>query len=319
MADKKNKDDQPVDVVSQFLGGDGDTSSAFVALIGAPNAGKSTLLNALVGAKVAIVTHKVQTTRTRLTGIAQAGKAQLVFIDTPGIFAPKRRLDRAMVQAAWQGADDAELVVLLIDSKKGLTEDVEAILENLKNSGRRAFLALNKVDLIRPEKLLALSKAVNDRLPFEETFMISAANGDGVSDLKAALANTAPPGPWMYPEDQVADITLRLMAAEMTREQVYLNLHDELPYSIMVETEAYKEQRNGSVRIEQVIHVQRDSQKGMVIGKGGSMLKRLGERARAEMEASFDQKVHLFLHVRVTPRWQDDRLAYKDMGLDYVD
>ncbi len=305
--------------VDQFLKSDGDTSSAFVALIGAPNAGKSTLLNALVGAKVAIVTHKVQTTRTRLTGIAQEGKAQLVFIDTPGIFAPRRRLDRAMVQAAWQGADDAELVVLIVDAKRGLTDDVQAILEGLKESGRRAMLVLNKIDLIRNEKLLALSAAINDHMPFEETFMISAATGDGVGDLKSALAAKAPPGPWMYPDDQVADITLRIMAAEMTREQVYLRLHEELPYAIMVETEAFKEQKDGSARIEQVIHVQRDSQKGMVIGKGGSMLKRLGAAARAEMEEQFDQRVHLFLHVRVTPRWQDDRLTYKDMGLDFVD
>ena len=295
------------------------TSTAFVALIGAPNAGKSTLLNALVGAKVAIVTHKVQTTRTRLTGIAIEGPTQLVFIDTPGIFQPKKRLDRAMVQAAWQGADDAEIVVFLVDAKKGLKDDVRAIVENLRDSGRRAVLVLSKIDLIRRDKLLELTAALNDIMPFEETFMVAAINGDGVEDLRKALAAKAPPGPWMYPEDQVADITLRLMAAEMTREQVLLNLHDELPYSIMVETEAFRENKDGSNRIEQVIHVSRDSQKGMVIGKGGSMLKKLGAAARAEMEEQFDTKVHLFLHVRVTPKWQDDRLAYQDMGLDYVD
>lgn len=295
------------------------TSSAFVALIGAPNAGKSTLLNALVGAKVAIVTHKVQTTRTRLTGIALEGATQLVFIDTPGIFQPKKRLDRAMVQAAWQGADDAELVVLLVDAKKGLKDDVVAVVEALKKSGRRAILVLSKIDLIRRDTLLELSAALNDMMPFEETFMVAAINGDGVGDLRKALAAKAPPGPWMYPEDQVADITLRIMAAEMTREQVLLNLHDELPYAIMVETEAFHENKDGSYRIEQVIHVARDSQKGMVIGKGGSMLKKLGAAARAEMQDQFDVKVHLFLHVRVTPKWQDDRLAYQDMGLDYVD
>lgn len=296
-----------------------DTSTAFVALIGPPNAGKSTLLNALVGQKVAIVTHKVQTTRTRLTGIAVEGKAQLVFIDTPGIFTPKRRLDRAMVQAAWQGADDAEMVVLLVDAKKGLTDDILAILEGLKQSGRRGFLVINKIDLIRRENLLVLSAKLNDQVDFEETFMISASNGDGVGDLKKALAAKAPTGPWMYPEDQIADVTLRLMAAEMTREQIYLNLHDELPYAIAVETELFKEDKKNSYRIEQVVHVSRDSQKGMVIGKGGSMLKKLGAEARQEMEKHFECRVHLFLHVRVTPKWQDDKILYQDMGLEYVE
>jgi len=291
----------------------------FVALIGAPNAGKSTLLNAMVGAKVAIVSHKVQTTRTRVTGIALAGDAQLVFLDTPGIFKPKRRLDRAMVKAAWQGSDDAEKTVLLVDARKGVSAEVDAILDNLLDSGQRPILALNKIDQMKRDTLLALSAALNDKVDFERTFMISALSGDGVDDLRDYLASGAPEGPWMYPEDQVADITLRILAAEVTREKVYLNLHDELPYAITVETEAYKEQKDGSARIEQVIHVERDSQKGMVIGKGGSMLKKLGAAAREEMEEMLGHKVHLFLHVRVTPKWGDDRNLYKDLGLDYVD
>lgn len=291
----------------------------FFAIIGAPNAGKSTLLNQLVGAKVAIVTHKVQTTRTRVTGIGMHENTQLVFIDTPGIFAPKRRLDRAMVSAAWKGAEDAEKTVLMVDAKKGVDDDVDRILKGLADAGRKAILVINKIDTIKREKLLDLAHKLNETGLFTETFMISALSGDGVADLKAYLSDLSPDGPWMYPEDQISDITLRLLAAEITREKVYLRLHEELPYAITVETEAWDERPDGSVRIEQVIHVERDSQKGIVIGKGGQMLKLLGQMAREEMQESFDRKVHLFLHVRVTEKWADDKSVYEDMGLDFVD
>ncbi|MFC3050768.1 GTPase Era [Kordiimonas pumila] len=291
----------------------------FVALIGAPNAGKSTLLNSLVGAKVAIVTHKVQTTRTRITGIAMHGKTQLIFIDTPGIFEPKRRLDRAMVSAAWKGSEDAETTVFLVDSKRGVTDEVEHIIDGLKNAKRKAILALNKIDGLRRDTLLALTQKLNETGVFTDIFMISALNGDGVTDLKAFLSAKAPSGPWMYPDDQISDITMRVLAAEITREKVYLRLHDELPYATTVETEKWEERADGSVRIEQVIHVERETQKGIVIGKAGSMLKTLGKMAREEMEQEFDRRVHLFLHVRTTERWADDRTMYKDMGLDFVD
>ena len=291
----------------------------FVAIIGAPNAGKSTLLNQMVGAKVAIVTHKVQTTRTKVTGIGLHDETQLVFIDTPGIFTPKRRLDRAMVNAAWKGSEDAEKTVLLIDAKKGVDEDVSRIIEGLKAAGRKAILAINKIDTIKRETLLALAQKLNETELFTETFMISALNGDGVMDLKTHLSDLAPEGPWMYPEDQISDITMRLLAAEITREKVYLRLHEELPYAITVETENWEERPDGSARIEQVIHVERDSQKGIVIGKGGRMLKLLGQLAREDMEENFGRKVHLFLHVRVTEKWSEDKTVYEDMGLDFVD
>ncbi|WP_417461059.1 GTPase Era [Kordiimonas sp.] len=291
----------------------------FVALIGAPNAGKSTLLNALVGAKVAIVTHKVQTTRTKVTGIGMYENTQLVFIDTPGIFEPKRRLDRAMVNAAWKGSEDAEMTVLLIDAKKGMNEEVERIIKGLKNAKRRVILAINKIDTVRREQLLALAQSLHEEGVFDEIFMISALTGDGVQDLKAHLSGLSPEGPWMYPEDQIADVTMRLLAAEITREKIYLRLHDELPYATTVETEKWEDRKDGSVRIEQVIHVERDSQKGIVIGKQGSMLKILGQLAREDMQENFDRKVHLFLHVRVTERWAEDRTMYKDMGLDFVE
>ncbi len=298
-----------------------ETRCGFVALIGAPNAGKSTLLNAMVGAKVAIVTHKVQTTRTRITGIAleEDHNAQLVFIDTPGIFQPKRRLDRAMVSAAWKGSEDAEETVLLIDAKKGLNEEVERIVKALKDAGRKVHLAINKIDTVKRDSLLALAQELSETGVFDEIFMISAQNGDGVADLKAFLAKRAPVGPWMYPEDQVADVTMRILAAEVTREKVFLRLHDELPYATTVETEKWEERKDGSVRIEQVIHVQRETQKGIVIGKGGTMLKTLGQMAREELEEMFGRKVHLFLHVRVTERWAEDRTMYQDMGLDFVE
>lgn len=291
----------------------------FVAIIGAPNAGKSTLLNQLVGAKVAIVTHKVQTTRTRVTGIGMLDETQLVFIDTPGIFEPKRRLDRAMVNAAWKGSADAETTVLMIDAKKGVDGDVQRILKGLESAGKKVILVLNKIDTVRRENLLALAQTLDETGLFADIFMVSALSGDGCLDLKTHLASIAPTGPWMYPEDQVSDITMRLLAAEITREKVYLRLHDELPYSITVETENWEDRPDGSVRIEQVIHVQRDSQKGIVIGKGGSMLKLLGQMAREDMTENFDRKVHLFLHVRVTEKWADDRSVYKDMGLDFVE
>lgn len=295
-----------------------DRRCGFVALIGAPNAGKSTLLNAMVGSKVAIVTHKVQTTRTRLTGIAIHDNTQLVFIDTPGIFDPKKRLERAMVSAAWEGARDAEQVVLLIDARKGISDDVESIIANMKSNRVKAMLAINKIDLVRREDLLALAMKLNDTGVFVETFMISALTGDGVQDLKKALSEQSPVGPWMYPDDQISDVTMRLLAAEITREKVFLRLHEELPYAITVETEKWEERKDGSVKIDQVIHVQRTTQKGMVIGKGGSMLKTIGKLAREEMSESFDLKVHLFLHVRVTEKWQDDREVYEGMGLEYV-
>ncbi len=295
-----------------------ETRCSFVALIGAPNAGKSTLLNALVGAKVAIVTHKVQTTRTRITGIGMHENAQLVFIDTPGIFEPKRRLDRAMVNAAWKGSDDAEKTVLLVDARKGLTEEVQNIVDGLKRSKRNVILALNKIDGMKRDGLLALIQQMNDTGIFTDTFLISALNGEGVGDLKSFLAEQSPVGPWMYPEDQLSDTTMRILASEVTREKVYLRLHEELPYAITVETEKWEDRKDGSVRIEQVIHVQRETQKGIVIGKGGSMLKMLGQMAREEMEEEFQRRVHLFLHVRVTERWADDKSVYEGMGLDYV-
>lgn len=294
------------------------TKCGFVAIIGAPNAGKSTLLNQLVGAKVAIVTHKVQTTRTRVTGIGMHENVQLVFIDTPGIFAPKRRLDRAMVSAAWKGSEDAETTLLMIDAKKGIDGDVKRILKGLETSKRTAILVLNKIDTVKRESLLALAQELNETGLFTDTFMVAALSGDGVADLKAHLADQALPGPWMYPEDQISDITMRLLAAEITREKIYLRLHEELPYAITVETENWEDRPDGSVRIEQVIHVERESQKGIVIGKGGKMLKLLGQLAREDMAENFERKVHLFLHVRVTEKWADDKTVYQDMGLDFV-
>lgn len=291
----------------------------FIALIGAPNAGKSTLLNALVGSKIAIVTHKVQTTRTQLRGIAMHGDSQLIFIDTPGIFKPKRRLDRAMVNSAWQGAADAEIITLLVDVRKGITDEVSRIVQGLKDAGRRATLVLNKIDLVKRDSLLALSVQLNETGVFSDTFMISALNNDGVEDLKAHLAARCEPGPWMYPDDDLSDVTMRVLAAEITREKIYLRLHDEIPYAMTVETEKWKELKDGSVRIEQLVHVTRDAHKQIVIGKGGAMLKKIGTMAREELEATMGCRVHLFLHVRVSEKWQDDKEIYRDMGLDWVD
>ncbi len=303
------------------------TRAGFVALIGAPNAGKSTLLNQLVGTKVAIVTHKVQTTRTRITGLALADgqdadgawRAQLVFVDTPGIFAPRRRLDRAMVNAAWSGAFDADETVLVVDAKRGISQDVETILAGLQQEGRTAILALNKVDTIKRENLLALTERLHATGLFTDVFMISARTGSGVDDLKAHLAARMSEGPFLYPEDQVSAITMRMMAAEITREKVYLRLHEELPYAIAVETEMWEDRKGGDIRIEQVIHVQRDTQKKIVIGRGGAMLKQIGQMARQDMEEAFDTRVHLFLRVRISERWADDRSLYEGMGLEFVD
>jgi GTPase len=293
-----------------------ETRCGFIAVIGAPNAGKSTLVNALVGAKVSIVSHKVQTTRMPLRGIAIAGASQLVFIDTPGIFAPRRRLDRAMVEAAWGGAGDADVVVLLIDAAKGVDEDVERILAKLE--GRRApnILALNKVDRVKKERLLELAQACNARLPFAHTFMISALTGDGLADLKAHLARSVALGPWHYPADEVSDAPLRVMAAEITREKIYERLHDELPYEATVETTAWLEKAK-AVRIEQTIFVERGSQKAIVLGHGGRTIKQLSMQARQELAQILEKPVHLFLFVKVRENWGDDPERYRDMGLAF--
>ncbi len=294
------------------------TRCGFIALIGAPNAGKSTLLNSLVGQKVAIVTPKVQTTRTRLTGIATYGTSQLIFVDTPGIFRPRRRLERAMVATAWRGAEDADIVVFLIDSKGGLGADEARIIDGLREAGRSAIVALNKIDLVRREHLLELAARIDETGIAREIFMISATTGDGVMDLKARLAALVPEGPWLYPADQITDVTSRVLAAEITREKVFLRLHQELPYAITVETENWEERDDGSVAISQVIHVSKASQKGIVIGKGGRTLKAIGEAARHEMELLFERRVHLFLFVRVTEKWSESREHYLAMGLEYV-
>ncbi|MEM6742317.1 MAG: GTPase Era [Pseudomonadota bacterium] len=291
----------------------------FVALIGEPNAGKSTLMNRLVGAKVSIVTHKVQTTRARVRGVALRGPAQIVFVDTPGLFRPRRRLDRAMVAAAWTGAEDADVVVLLVEAHRGLTEGVEAILDALDERGPKAsvVLALNKIDRVDPPALLELAQALNARRTFGATFMISAANGSGCGDLMAWLADRMPEGPWLYPEDQVADLPLRLLAAETTREKLMLRLHQELPYQLTVETEAWEDRKDGSAAITQVIYVMRDGHKGIVLGKRGETIKAVGAAARAELSTFLDRKVHLFLEVRARPKWMDERERYESMGLDF--
>jgi GTP-binding protein Era len=289
----------------------------YVALVGAPNSGKSTLLNQLVGAKLSIVSPKVQTTRSRVLGIVTEGAAQLVFIDTPGIFAPRRRLERAMVAAAWSGAQDADVVVLLVDTLRGLDEDTRRIIDGLKGAGRRAVLALNKVDAIEPPKLLPLAAALRREGIFDAVFMVSGLTGDGVADLKRHLAGTVPAGPWLYPEDQLTDLPLRLIAAEITREQVFLQLHQELPYAAFVETDSWEEREDGSVKISQTIHVQRESQKPIVLGKGGRQIKRIGERARLELERVLERRVHLFLFVRVSENWTEDRERYRAMGLEF--
>jgi GTP-binding protein Era len=295
------------------------TRAGFVAVIGAPNAGKSTLVNALVGQKVAIVSPKAQTTRARLMGIAIQGRSQILLVDTPGIFEPKRRLDRAMVAAAWGGAGDADLILLVIDSDTGFNRQVDQIVSGLEQREHPLWIALNKVDIVKKPKLLELSLRLTERLNPDHVFMISAANGEGVTDLKQALAKSMPEGPWLYPEDDVSDATDRMIAAEMTREQLYNQLHQELPYASAIETESWEDRPDGSTVIHQQIFVERDSQKAIVIGKGGSRLRTIGEKARAEISEHLGRKVHLFLHVKVNPRWGEDRALYEDIGLEWSD
>ena len=294
-----------------------ETRCGFVALIGAPNAGKSTLLNTLVGSKVTIVSHKVQTTRALVRGIAIAGGTQLIFVDTPGIFAPKRRLDRAMVTSAWSGAHDADAVAVLVDARKGLDEEAEAILAGLGEVRQPKLLLLNKIDLMEREKLLALTKSANDRVAFAATFMISALTGDGVGDAKQWLAERMPPGPWLYPPDQMSDAPLRQLAAEITREKLFHRLHQELPYQSTVETDSWKELRDGSVRIEQTIYVERESQRKIVLGKAGAAIKAIGAEARKEISQIAEKPVHLFLFVKVREGWGDDPERYRGMGLEF--
>lgn len=299
-----------------------ETRAGFVALIGEPNAGKSTLLNAMVGAKVSIVTHKVQTTRARIRGVAMEGESQLVFVDTPGLFRPRRRLDRAMVAAAWGGAADADLVVLMVEAHRGVTEGVEAIIAALEERGnpdQPVALAINKIDRVEAKVLLGLTKELNERYPFVETFMISAEKGYGVDDLRAWLAARVPEGPWLYPEDQIADLPLRMIAAETLREKLTLRLHQELPYQLTVETEGWEERKDGSVRIDQVIYVARDGHKGIVLGKGGETVKAVNQAARADLEAFLERRVHLFCQVKVRPNWLEEAERYGEMGLDFRD
>jgi GTP-binding protein Era len=295
------------------------TRAGFVAVIGAPNAGKSTLVNALVGQKVAIVSPKAQTTRARLMGIAIAGTTQILLVDTPGIFQPKRRLDRAMVAAAWTGAQDADLVMLVIDAARGVKGEVERIVESVAGQEQPLFLVLNKIDLVKKDALLILAAGLTERLNPAQVFMISAASGDGVADVKASLAATMPEGPWLYPEDEVSDATDRMIAAELTREQIVNQLHQELPYATAVETETWEDRPDGSTEIRQQVLVERDSQKAIVIGKGGQRLKAIGAAARAEIAQHLGRPVHLYLHVKVNPRWDEDRGLYKDIGLEWAD
>ncbi|WP_245572776.1 GTPase Era [Lichenihabitans psoromatis] len=293
------------------------TRCGFVALIGAPNAGKSTLINALVGTKVSIVSRKVQTTRNLVRGIVLEGAAQIIFVDTPGIFAPKRRLDRAMVTAAWGGAGDADAIALLIDAKKGLDDENLSILERLADVGRRKILVLNKIDTIETTELLALTADVNAKLAFDETFMISALRKHGLPKLREKLAGFMPAGPWLYPEDQISDAPMRSFAAEITREKMFERLHDELPYQTTVETDLWKDMPDGSARIEQTIYVTRDGHKKIVIGDGGKTIKSIGTAARLEITEAAEKKVHLFLFVKVRENWGDDPERYREMGLDY--
>ncbi len=300
-----------------LLAQEGGRRCGHIALIGAPNAGKSTILNRLVGHPLAIVTPKPQTTRSRLLGIVVVGASQLVFVDTPGIFAPRRRLDRAMVKAAWEGVKDADLTLFLADAARGIDADARRILDRLKERGRGRILVLNKIDLVRRESLLPLADALFREAPFERSFMISALTGDGVEDLRSYLAASVPEGPWLYPEDQLSDTAERTLAAEITREQVFVQLREELPYASTVETESWEERKDGSVRIAQVIYVERPSQRAIVLGEGGQRLKAIGTRARAEMASRFGRRVHLFLFVKVRGRWAEDPERYREMGLDY--
>ena len=297
-----------------------ETRAGFVALIGEPNAGKSTLLNRMVGAKVSIVTHKVQTTRARIRGVAMEGDSQLVFVDTPGLFQPRRRLDRAMVAAAWGGAADADVVVLMIEAHRGMSDGVKAILDGLGDMGeRRVALAINKIDRVKTERLLALTKEMNAAYAFEETFMISAEKGHGCDTLREWLASAVPEGPWLYPEDQLSDLPMRMIAAEMTREKLTLRLHQELPYFLTVETEGWEQKKDGSVRIDQVIYVTRDGHKGIAVGPKGETIKAVSMAARQEMKELIGAEVHLFLQVKVRPRWETEAERFTEMGLDFKD
>ena len=296
------------------------TQAGFIALIGEPNAGKSTLLNRMVGAKVSIVTHKVQTTRARIRGICMEGAAQLVFVDTPGLFKPRRRLDRAMVAAAWGGAMDADIVVLLVEAHRGISSGVQSILDQLKELGdRRVILAINKIDRVKSDALLALTQQLNAAFAFEKTFMISAERGHGVPDLRAWLGQELSEGPWLYPEDQIADLPLRMIAAEMTREKLTLRLHQELPYQLTVETESWEERPDGSARVDQVIYVVRDGHKGILLGNKGETIKAVSKAAREELEGFLERRVHLFCKVKVRQKWLEDAARYSEMGLDFKD
>ena len=296
--------------------------AGFVALIGEPNAGKSTLTNRMVGAKVSIVTHKVQTTRARIRGVALEGPAQIVFVDTPGLFRPRRRLDRAMVAAAWGGAADADVIVLLVEAHRGLTDGTQAIIDALHERAgpnQVVALAINKIDRVKAEILLALTAQLNALFPFARSFMISAEKGHGVDDLRRWLSETLPEGPWLYPEDQIADLPLRMIAAEMTREKLTLRLHQELPYQLTVETEQWQERKDGSVRIDQMIYVARDGHKGIVLGNRGETIKSISQAARAEIAAFLERPVHLFLQVKVRENWMEDAERYSEMGLEFRD
>jgi len=293
------------------------TRCGFIALIGAPNSGKSTLMNCVMGSKVSIVTHKVQTTRTRIVGVLTRNKDQIIFVDTPGIFMANRRLERAMVSAAWIGAADADKVIFLIDSERGLDDDVQLIIDSLKKSGKSVYAALNKIDLIPRAGLLKLAELLELTKCFEEIFMVSALKGDGVDDLLSTISEALPIGPWLYPEDQLSDMNERLFAAEITREKLFLLLHQELPYSLTVETDGWEERKDGSVKINQVIFVERKGHKGIVLGNRGQQVKRVGEVARKELENHLDRRVHLFLFVKVRQNWREDPDRYKQMGLDF--
>lgn len=297
------------------------TRCGFVALIGEPNAGKSTLMNAMVGAKISIVTHKVQTTRSRIRGIAIEGSAQIIFVDTPGLFRPRRRLDRAMVASAWAGAEDADIVVLMVEAHRGITPGVEEILEGIGRqlSGRRVALAVNKIDRVRHHALLPLLKELSERHDWAATFLISAEKGHGVSDLRHWLADEVPEGPWHYPEDQIADAPMRQLAADITREKLTLRLHQELPYQLTVETESWDERKDGSTRIEQVIYVARDGHRGIVLGRGGETIKAVGQAARRDIAELTGRPAHLFLTVKARPDWQEERERYSRIGLDFSD
>jgi GTP-binding protein Era len=322
MSEKKNVDPSRGDLavrneVAASTGEDGSTRCGFVAVVGSPNVGKSTLVNRLVGAKVAIVSPKIQTTRSRVLGIVIEGTTQVVLVDTPGIFAPRRRLDRAMVAAAWRGATDADEILLLVDSEKGADPNTLRIVEQLRSWQRRAILVLNKIDLVSKPELLVLAEKLAKQGIFSETFMICAETGDGVTDLLASLAGRLPRGPWLYPADQISDIPNRLFAAEITREKLYLQLQQELPYACAVETEKWSDRDDGSARIDQIIYVERTGHKGIVVGKNGARIKRIGEAARKELEHHLGRRVHLFLFVKVRANWKDDPERYQDLGLDF--